>query len=806
MAAPPSATSLQSSAEAFKYPLPTVRQIHKQLHSALEEKNARLRALVGGSYRQLLGTAEMIVDMRRDIEIAEEKLGSVAEGCGRNAISKRVAGLGKLGSVHEAIDASTGSVGRLGWLARMKALNGCVIVFGRLLKGRGGDTPGDPASRGRRLVTAAKVSVLSRLLLKSLSDDIEGGHTGAKDLVEETGKKIGALRRRLRRSVERMLERVDGDREGLAQALSAYSLATSSGAKDALNHFLRVRGEALALAFEVDGEVGTKHDRGESMTHALSLYTRSLLDVQALVPRRLSDALLALKGRPLLQDKAIRELEELRLDVCEKWFGDEIVYFSPYIRHDDLDGTHAVETLQGWARKASEVLLQGFQNLLDNVPDFKTLVDVRTNVYEIWIREGGKAKGFDSSIMLDRMRKVVNIRMDRLLKARVSKLHLVGTEIKAAISSTPDLGEKAACLWEDELLDMEFTNGAGRFKQSIISHVHGRNDSVSRAATGYRAWRALIDELFTIVDTLKKQRWDDDLEDLEDDDSLEDRNTLLSKDDPAMLQDHIESSLKHAFDDLQEKLATIMATYKESEHKGSITIFILRVIRDIRAELPESPDLRFFGLSLIPGLHQTLAAYVSAPVLPDSKQFIPKRKKVIGRALWEGSPELPVQPSPATFKLLQNLSFSMMNAGSDLWSTAAVTVFKRHLCDDLVERWVTLLDVRDDAETAFVNGSKDDDKIDGTVKTAEDTETDSDPKKEQIPELEKRGQQDLFTQTFFDLLILKHCLWTLSAESMSKLEERLRCRIDLSATAFDRLQRGAEEYWKRTSLLFGLLA
>src|SRR5277367_4364589 len=74
----------------------------------------------------------------------------------------------------------------------------------------------------------------------------------------ETRKKLGALRRRLLRAVERMLEKIDGDRDDLAQALCAYSLATSSGAKDVLRHFLHIRGEAMALAFEDDEEAPKK--------------------------------------------------------------------------------------------------------------------------------------------------------------------------------------------------------------------------------------------------------------------------------------------------------------------------------------------------------------------------------------------------------------------------------------------------------------------------------------------------------------------------------------------------------------------
>jgi hypothetical protein len=85
-------TTCTTASEAFRYPLPQVRQFHRGLTAQLDEKNARLRTLVGGSYRQLLGTAEMILQMREDIADVEEKLGRVGKGCGRTVIS----GLGAL--------------------------------------------------------------------------------------------------------------------------------------------------------------------------------------------------------------------------------------------------------------------------------------------------------------------------------------------------------------------------------------------------------------------------------------------------------------------------------------------------------------------------------------------------------------------------------------------------------------------------------------------------------------------------------------------------------------------------------------
>lgn len=781
-----------SASEAFKYPLPQVRQFHRSLTSELDEKNARLRTLVGGSYRQLLGTAEMILEMRGNIGVVEERLSRVGEGCGRGVVGGKVGGWGRFVGGKEGRGGEREREMR--WVARMKVFGMCGVVVGRLLK-RGGYIEGEDG-KGRNLVLAAKVLVLSRLLAKSVGDLVIGSSKEDKELVEESRRKLATLRRRLLRAVERTLEKTGGpdDREVLVQALTAYSLATSSGAKDVLRHFLHVRGEAIALAFEADE--GQKRERTR-VSRALELYTRTLLDVQALVPRRLSEALAALKAKALLKGDAIRELEGLRLDVCERWFGDEILYFTPYIRHDDLEGSLAVETLKGWAKKASEILLQGLIKELERMTEFKTVVDLRTRILEIWIKEGGKAKGFDPSVLLDGLRKVVNGRLVELLESRVSKLDLVGKEIEATLGSwRVGSTDKHESLWDDIMLDMEIRNGAGSFKQGVLARTHGRNDAVSRACIGYQTWRHLVNEIVDVIGQLKKQRWNDDLEDIEDDLTLESRNTLLSTDDPQMLQGRLDKSLKTAYQELYEKIETLLATYGESEDIGHISIYALRIIRDIRAELPQNSSLQSFGLSLVPLLHEKLASTVAAePIEVISKSF--NRKRVAGRALWEGKPELPVQPSPATFKFLHSLVLAMGNLGADIWSPKAVATLKRHLRAELGRRWNSAL------KTEEKSNKDNRTTTNGDVDSKDHGESDS------ADTAGAEWQRDVLIQSLFDALVLQGSLKLFDSsagDDLQTLEKAIDSKVELDGAARKRLQQGAKEYWKGTSLLFGLLA
>jgi conserved oligomeric Golgi complex subunit 1 len=793
-------TTCTTAVEAFKYPLPQVRQFHRSLTAELDEKNARLRTLVGGSYRQLLGTAEMILQMREDIGDVEDKLGRVGKGCGRGVIGGMASGLGRLQDKTRVGRAAE----EMEWSARMKVLDMCGVVAGKLLRKSMDGHAELSDGKGKNLVLAGKVLVLSRLLMKSVVESVSRRSADEKASVEDVKRKLDSLRRKLSGAIKKTLEKTiaDNQRTGLVQALSAYSLSNSSGAKDILWYFLRVRGDALALTLEPTAD--PKQD-SQAILRSLELYTKTMLDVQALVPRRLSEALASLKTTPLLKDEALRDLEGLRLDVCEKWFGDEILFFIPYIRHDDIEGEYAVSMLKGWAKKASEVALDGLTKVLGRMAEFKTVVDLRTEILRIWIREGGKAKGFDPSVFLDGLRKVINDRMVQLLESRVSKLHLVGTEVEATLGSwKKGITDKHQSLWDDVMLETEISSGAVLFKQGILTRTHGRNDAVSRAFRGYQTWRYLVDEITVVLEQLKKQRWDDDLEDIDDDLSLESRNALLSTEDPQMLQDHLDENLGKAYKALHEKMASLIATYEDSEDFGQISVYVLRIIRDIRSELPKNFSLETFGLPLVPGLHERLsktASHTSLEVF--GKTFT--RKSAPGRALWEGDPELPVQPSPSTFKFLQSLLLDMTKVGADLWSPTAIRVLKRHLRAELGQRWTAALKVQEGKDSIQVNGNA----TNGDVDAEHQDSTVEEENENGSTVVEHDSIKEVLKQTLFDVLVLQSALGLseLDAEDeFSTLEETIHSRIDLDPGSRKRLQQAAKEYWKRTNLLFGLLS
>ncbi|PNY29340.1 Conserved oligomeric Golgi complex subunit 1 [Tolypocladium capitatum] len=775
MASTPDLSTLTSSAQIFSASrtLPQIRSIHKSLHVQIEEKSNRLRTQVGSSYRELLGTADTIVQMRGDNDRVQDLLGKVGGRCGRAIVASKTTGMADFVARERNMD--------LGKAARLRLLDCCGLMVGRILKGQSGLDEG--AKRGDRLVLATKVWVLGRLLIKSFEE--EAPDEDVKRHVETARKTQGTLRRRLLSGVKKVLEKADEstERDGVLKALCAYSLVTSSGARDVLRHFRSVRGEAMALAFDLeDGERATTT---EDVVRSLKLYTRTLLDVQALVPAKLSPALAGLKSHPLLADTSLKRLEGLRLDVYGRWCSEEIRYFTPFIRHDDLDGRQARDMLTRWAKEGGELLLRGLRKTLEQMADFKSIMELRTRVLTLWIRDGGRARGFDPLEMQGDLRDAINARMLAVLETKVTKLRLVGSEVRATLEGWQEgVTDKHPGLWDEDGYDTALSNGAAPFVQEVVSRLYGRGDAVSKAIRSYNSWFRVIDDVKDVVERLRKQRWDNDYDEVEDEETIEARQQALSKDDPRMLQERLDTTLDKSFTELEEQLGKLWEEKAEGPTSGSMAMYLIRILRDIRSQLPERSAIEGFGLATVPSLHSSVAVHVATPAMDDFAATALSDRKVPGKPLWEGEPPLPNQPSPGIFQFLQTLSLSMTDAGVDLWTAAAVAAMKKHVCRQLDEAWRQELSVLSARETT------DEDKQ-GTLPTAEQ-------------------MRDLCVQWLFDVSFLQCCVGNISGTpsgTLKSLEDGIYKHTGLDdKTSRQRVGKASQDYWQRASLLFGLLA
>ncbi|CCC10520.1 hypothetical protein SMACR_06692 [Sordaria macrospora] len=930
----PDLSTLLSSSQIFSsaYPLPHIRAIHKALHAEIDDKQSRLRTQVGGSYRELLGTADTIVQMRGDMESVQLTLGRMGSKCGRQVVKEKMDGLK---SWEEADGVATM---RRREAARVKILEGCVLGVQKLLrreekkvrgdnhKRRGGKVAEEKEvmamSKGDKLLLATKVCVLGKLLVKTL--EREGGihHDEAlRTAVMSANRSLVVLRDRLLRCIDSVLVSVNEKltpRSDLLKALSAYGLHTGSGARDTLRYFLRVRGNALAMSIgnwegqqqpslPASAAVRTPKD----ILRRLNLYAKTLQDVQALTPSKLADALAGLKKKALLADDALRAIEGLRLDIYSRWCGDEIRYYTPFIQHDDLQPQDVNGLLFEWAPVHRDIFIDDLGKTVKSMGELKAIVDLRTSVLRLWIAESSRVR-YDyspdddgekddgdireSTSMFNQLRSTINDHLLSVIDTKVHKLRLVGSEASAALAAWREgTTDTHLSLWDPSTfsgIDLTVPSGsstggnggggaAAQFATEVISRLYGRNDAVSKAVASYKSWFHVIDDVGSVVEQLRRQRWendglddDDDEQDMmmvEDEETIEQRQQLLSREDPERLTSHLSDSLVKAFAALDEHLTDLWDKKKQQKevagpnNNGQVAMYLLRLLRDIRSRLPEQQQhghdegkgIRKFGLRTIPSLHSLLAKTVLVSPVDEFVTVALARKSVVGRGLWEGSPELPTSPSPGMFRFLRNLSAAMADAGADLWSPAAVRELKKEVRGEVCRVWLEAargvlseveeaakessevkVEVEGEKKEAEGEGEKKDDKggelgeeeggeSDKGAEGEEEKETKQDTEEAKPEEDDKSSEQqakaeakalirqeddekasqqrrDLFVQWLLDIIYLGIFLDGRNGD-FNEIANTVFQHSGLAPGDKGRLVKAAQEYYKRTQLLFGLL-
>jgi hypothetical protein len=364
-AVPPTPSTLQSWEEAFNHPLPVVRKLETQLRTQISENQNKLRSLVGTSYRDLLGTAERIIEMDNQMQLVEGNLAGIGRKCDYRVVERsreNSTSLKKAGRQEQDK--------KLEVMARVKVLKGALEAVGRIVR-KGGNALG-----------AAKVLVLARLLHKSVTES-----ENAPPVLAELKKKLAGVRRKLLAFIERSLARTTGDRTVLSNTMCAYAMITSSKPKDVLRHFLQVRFEQLESQAESLDE--------NNILAMLDLYGHTLVDTRDLFPRRLADALAQLSKAPLLRDDQVTSIEELNLDIYGRWVPDDIRTFTPWVRHGPLTASETNEGLKSWTKQAQASFVQALGACLQEQQDAKIVLSIRRNVLFKFLSVSSKSRNDD---------------------------------------------------------------------------------------------------------------------------------------------------------------------------------------------------------------------------------------------------------------------------------------------------------------------------------------------------------------------------------------------------------------------------
>lgn len=765
--------------DAFQYPVPVVRRLEQQLRGSINENRDKLRTLVGISYRDLLGTAERIIDMDVQMRETDDLLSEISQKCNARAIERIAANHAR--SVKSQRERS----GRRNALASTLALlQTCLNIGGRMIK------------RGGSPLLAAKLIVLARLLHSSAAKSPD-----PPPVLDILRTRLASLRRRALSHIDKILSKPDVEREALVEALASFSLATTSTPTDVLGHFLKTRAEAMTDLLD-DASEGGVHS-------AMSLLLGTLKDAQMVFPRRLADLLTRLQHEPLLQSQGIRATSELDLDIHERWIAEDVRNFTPYLRHDHLQATQATKIIRTWAQTAKKTILGGLKTLLVSMTDAQKVMTLRKDIILRALTADRKLPGLEQVTFFEDLRACF---MEGLGRIAINTSNDLVTVVDKSLRdhNSSRVPQSLTDIWETMSDDVDLGKGALEFRNLIINTSQGKDSQLQSLGQSMQLWSSHMAGLSATIKGMKEDRWNDELDlDLEDDLEFESApQDLLTKEDPKALHAVMDEEQKKALSSVFEHLES---TVSGGNGSGPSSAFLLRLLREVlhHSATMESPAHPINPPSaLLDTLHDQLAQQVLNQSLEYRKatKWIPFNRRP-ATTLWEGTPPVPVQPSPACFRFLHETCKTMKEVGTDLWTVSAVVALKLKLRDTVAESVDhSVLSPRSKGKSTAA------DKVTNGATHADDTKDETEEVENTAAAPDGTIQADLqqqVVQTFYDVSYLGQVLGSSVKHDITAFDRvlnELREKSRLEESSMDKVRKSCQEYHRRTYLLFGLLA
>lgn len=672
---------------------------------------------------------------------------------------------------------------------QLALLHRCASSISKLLRRRGS------------VLLVAKLIVISRHLHKTLSQQ-----TTVPPFVEDLRKQLASLQRSLLKRLVKRLASAKYVADEIIEALAAYCLTTTSSSDDAIRYFHQIRLDGIGSQLEL------VDPSGENVLNSLRLYIQTLQTSKVLLSRRLSDVLSKLKARPLLADPEVRGLDDLDLGVLGRWVAADVNNFTPWIKLSELSKSEVDKTIKQWSKPAFDKFSNGCRGTLTNWLDFSKLLSLRKQTLELWLSSRSSTPTHSSLQVLEGIRSVFNDRLRGILSEQAKTLDLFGRGVASAVSTWGDRAHTASqSLWAEDLISLDYSNGSAAFRQAVTDRLLGRDDDVFAVLERYQGWLSAIEESRESIDELRQVRWSDVLDEGEDEDLDVDVPAMLNDDDPRLLREALEAAIGQAFETLQSSLSTTFDTLGKPGQSGEAA-FMLKTIRLARRDLPIQFIASDYALSqsIVPELQKIIATDIVTRTGPWKSPATSKSKsgKVPGRTLWEGDPEIPVQPTPSTFKFLRRLVRLMDQYGAGLWDVSTSQTLKSTMIKELSETVTSSIENLNspaDQKTSKKPASQDAEET-NLAQNGEDSDA-AKPDAESTKSDDVDDAKDRKIQLYFDTVYLSDAFAVRDSErsQLAEVLDTLRSSLDLPAKATKNLEHAAHEYWKRTQLLFGLL-
>lgn len=622
------------------HPVSTVRALEKQLQASASRDKEKLRALVGSNYRDLLSTAEQIVELNDQSREVEASISALSQACKPSEELKEPTTLSKT--------AATAS--------QMKLTD-------RLLR------CGSKATKERSVLLASRLITIARLLLKHLEQ--EHGSSGTSQWLTA---RLKNGRQQLLNCIDAVFLRPRMPFQQLIEAAGAYCLTTSSSSSDMIRHFRMIRAQRLSQRALEDLQTASqaRHDLKQRCYYFIA----SVTAIKALSGRGVVELLNDLQKLPILEDTTIVTIETLQLDSARKLLPIDILSFTPYFKRTTTTASEIRSSTQQWVDEVLQYLNKHVEAAIEN-SHLRAVVKTRQMVLDILLPSCFSTMSYNTIMTF--IQETFSKRIIGLIEQQAQILESLSIDLMSVVQSERASTEN---IWQSELLPKMSAPVPRTFTRNVRRSHLGISENLVGFLNRLRTWLIECRRTKQTLENLGKIRWQDKIEefDEEDEETAHEIVITLSKKNPAEYLSSFDKSLNasaDAFITNIDKLSSQTETPTETQPLQSTAL--LRITREAISTLSSLlPSKNIQPLhDSIKTLNTTLAQHTTTLTLETIKS-----SPLIRLA----SPTAPTPdtglPSPCTIALLKTLCTTMTSTGGiDIWAPPAVHTLKHTFLD-----------------------------------------------------------------------------------------------------------------------------
>ncbi|KAK9368492.1 hypothetical protein V1509DRAFT_639612 [Lipomyces kononenkoae] len=475
----PDLATLSSWTSAFEnYPPPQVRVIAFQVRNEAQAKREQLRSLVGESYRDLLSTADTIIDMNDTAQVMEERFRTLATSCGSKIVRSRAETRDALAKTFRDRDVTTKTS-----VAVVKIMNDLYHTIEILLR-----TPS-------LILTVAKLILVVKELAAS-TDSL------ASSRIDGINSRLSTLEARYFRCVDVILHGTVSS--NILDALVSYSLYTSSSPSRTLSYFLATRSKQL--------ETLLAHTTSDSLLSALVVIDFTITSTKTLFTNQFSRALTRATILPALSDSEFRKLPHIDFRFLTNWCPKRILEFVPVAAQDAAGSPlNVMASLTAFQASSISSFETGVRNVIAMISRDSTvtsqkriekLLTLRRTIFESLIERPvvrqlllSKDVTWESE-WFPTLKSLCHMHLNATVDIADRLSEIVGNvDSPVAVKSESN----PVSLWDDAWMTFDISRGALDFRSAVTALIEGNAGDCGDILVSLKSWWSSINEVRRLV-------------------------------------------------------------------------------------------------------------------------------------------------------------------------------------------------------------------------------------------------------------------------------------------------------------------